>query len=318
MYIGGANGRGLRHLIANVIAELVLAAGARVDQVTVSLLPDGLTQIECTGGALANVSPADFITESATSPLISLAIIFAMSQRLEAEVIRAGKRWSQHFTAGVPDAPATHEPTDAHDLFRIRYRPDPAIFRDATVSFLSLAAQVQEFAIFHPSVRFRVEDHDGTRRDFHYPRSLLSYLEEVEHQWFEYPGTHCWHLEHSEGPARAEAIIHHRGFGHYAVHSFADGRRTLDGGTHVTGFEETFAAVASPHVNGPLNLFPSGHPILSGMTVLLAVDIPEPSYAYATKDCLDGTFPGELVRRMVTLKLPGLLAAGTPIGLQSR
>ena len=48
------------------------------------------------------------------------------------------------------------------------------------------------------------------------------------------------------------------------------------------------------------------------MTVLLAVDIPDPSYAYATRDCLDGTYPRELVRRMVTEKLPQLLASTPP------
>ena len=54
------------------------------------------------------------------------------------------------------------------------------------------------------------------------------------------------------------------------------------------------------------------HPATGLVTVLLAVHIPEPSYAGATKDRLDGAYPRELVRRMVTLKLPDLLAAETP------
>jgi DNA gyrase subunit B len=316
IYIGGANGRGLRHMIVEVIEEQVRAPGAKVRQATVTLLPDGFTQIECTGEAIADSSPPDFVPESAEtamSRLVSLAIASAMSDRLEAEVIRNRQRWSQHFSAGQPVSPATHESADGPDLFRIRYHPDPAIFRDARPSFLSLSAQIQEFAIFHPAVNFHVQDQDSARRDYQYPRRLLSYLEEVEHRWLETSyGMHLWRLELSDGPARAEAVIHHRGIGHYAVYSFVNGRRTLDGGTHITGFEEAFTEVATPHVGGPLNLFHPCNPILSGMTVLLAVDIPDPSWRYSTRDCLDGTYPRELVRRMVKEKLPPLIAATPP------
>jgi DNA gyrase subunit B len=244
------------------------------------------------------------------APFLSLAIVSAMSEWLDAEVVRDGHRWTQKFSAGVPLARASEERVDTPDCFRIRYRPDPAVFRDASVSFLSLAARVQEFAIFHPATRFRVEEEEGLRRDFHYPRGLLSYLDEVDYDSFF--GALCWHMEYSDGPARAEAVVHYRGFGRYAVFSYVNGRRTRDHGSHVEGFEQGFTQVVTPHVDGPLNLFRSHDPILSGMTVLLAVEVPDPSWRNSTKDCLDGEYPRELARRMVREKLPGLLAMPSP------
>jgi DNA gyrase/topoisomerase IV subunit B len=318
MYVGGGNAYGIRHMALDVIDEQLAAPGARPARLAITLHPGGVVQVEI-AGAIADVRPEDFLAaepaDGRETRFWSLPIAGALSEWLEAEAVHGGTRWAARLEAGVPAGAPVRRAGEGEPFFRVRFRPDRSIFHDATAGFLPLCSVVQEKAIFHPDATFRVADEtntpdgggSGLRRDFRYPRGLLSYAEELgvdPHR--RDPNT--WRLTRSEGSERAEAVCFWPDSRKLTVHSFVNGRRSLDHGSHVRGFLRGVRAVvtnstgeARDQLRGRWNLF-------RGMTVLLAVDVAEPAWEFATRTRLLHPGADDLVYRMVTEQLHARVA----------
>ena len=329
MYIGGLTPRGLLSMVDDIVDEQLAAHAAAPSPITITLLPDNRVRIEFPGGIL-DVRPEDFITEfDAADPnptplpkFLSLTIAAAMSDPLHAEFVRDGKAWSQSFSAGVPLNSPKHAQSAAPSGFRVVFRPDPALFKCPPLQFLRLCGRIQERAIFHPATLFRIEDdtvQPQIRRDFRYPNGLRSYLDEIEHEWLGHAllrineRQRLWHLQITEGSDQAEAVIFDRDIGPYVIHSYVNGRRTPEGGTHVEGFEQAFTEVAPRHVLEPDRYHDPEEPALTAMTVLLSVRITEPRYHSGTRDRLDDERAKRLVERMVKIQLPDKIAESQTI-----
>jgi DNA gyrase/topoisomerase IV subunit B len=309
MYIGGANGHGLRHMVAGIILDQLAAPDANVTHVFVAVLPDGFIEIVISGaipeGSLPHFTAHAWVP---STPFPSLTIVAAMSDPLDAELVRAGRRDAITIRAGETIESLSSESTAAVGRLRLRFRPDPEIFKDASVRYLALCAMIQERAIFHPNTRFRVEDRTGETegRDFHYPRGLLSYIEELDYGLINDRGTHLLHLEGSDSGDRVEAVVFRRPTGPLIMQSFVNGLRTIDGGSHVDGFVRGVTEVATRDPDAWLN-YPAAEP-LEGLTVFLAVWVEEPVWAGSVKMKLLHTGVEELVYRTIVSQLPAQLA----------
>jgi DNA gyrase/topoisomerase IV subunit B len=319
MYIGGANSRGLRWMIDDIITEQLDAAGARPDRVRCTLGANGTLAVEVTGAVLVAIESADLepddcrYKQPGPERFISLAIASAFSERLDAEFVRDGTRWTRAFAAGLPLGPLQVTKAAEPPSLRVRFRPDPAFFPPGIdPCFLALCGRAREWAAFYPHVRFTIEDErDGQRRDFHYPDGLLSLAQEIEHQWAGIGSAHSsvWRCRASaEDGSIAEAVLIERAADGAVICSFVNGRRTPGGGSHVDGLRSGAAAAALPPGD---NSEPS-HPFryryeyededpdpLAGLTVLLAVRLAEPQYGGGTKDRLEDDRARMLVSQMV-------------------
>ena len=261
---------------------------------------------------------ADYVDYDPNTRLFSLAVACGFSDRLHAEVVRDGRRWSRTFVAGVPASPLEVTATTAPPHVRIRYRPDATLFKscDMRAEFLPVCGRTRDLAAFHPHVRFTLDNEDdGQRRDFHYPAGLLSLAQELEYQgWngFGFDGApRVWHCRLSEGSESAEAVFVRRPSGPVVIHSFVNGYRTQADGTHIDGLRAGVAAVAAAyppddHTNPfTFMLLPGPRDPLGDLTVLLSVRLDRPEFRGSTRDVLIGERPHELVRRMVIEQLPG-------------
>jgi DNA gyrase/topoisomerase IV subunit B len=315
MYIGGLDARAVRHMVDHIVLEQLDAPGVRPERVRCSLGSDGTYTIDVRGGEVAAVGPADFLPDSPDrvqwDRLLSLAIACALSERLDAEVVRDGRVWSQSFAAGLADGKVRAGASTEAPRVSVRYRPDRSLFKDvADRGFLALCGRAREWGAFYPHVRFTVEDEsDGQRRDFHYPDGLLSLAREMEHEWFQSVRAHraggVWRCEMVAPNGDTAEAVFVRWPGEGRVHSFVNGRRTLLGGTHVRGLLNGLAEVAAAFGDDPDSPFlPYGDGPLDGLAVLLSVRLANPSYRLAYKDDLDDKGTAELVRMMVTTKLP--------------
>jgi DNA gyrase/topoisomerase IV subunit B len=69
---------------------------------------------------------------------VGLAVVSALSQRLEVRSIRSGLAWEAAFEAGRVITPVHATGLTDQRGTRIRYRPDPLIFKDAGHDLASL------------------------------------------------------------------------------------------------------------------------------------------------------------------------------------
>jgi len=318
MYIGGLNERGLVGMLADMIDDELIIPGNRFSHVKVALLPDDFYQIEFIGDVF-DIQPrhfVEFVTHGANSWGADLVVIAALSDPLDVEVIREGQRWRQRLVAGVPLEPATRDRIDLPSVLRLKYRPDPSLFKNLTLPSFRFIGRIQEFAIFHPNTIFEIDDRRAgwSSRRFHYPLGLRDYIHELEYDLIHLgEQSSPLHLEISEGPNRAQAVLLPTHFAEYVIRSYANHHRTPDGGTHVKAFESAFQRIASEFKDR------DGYPFychddrdsLHGLTVLLAVELADISYYGATKARLDGELPAKLVTQMINEQLPPLLKQKT-------
>ena len=319
MYIGGLNPRGLLSLLDDTVTDLLNRHGTNPERTVCRLGADGSYTIEFRGGSIDAVEPEAFETDAGefgvNAPLVSIKILSAFSDPLDAEVVCGGSRWAGTFAAGVPAGPPELSATGALPLLRIHYQPDPALFPvGMRLDYLAVCGRAREWAAFRPHVRLTVEqEEDGQRRDYHYPAGLLSLAQELEHRTWHDPWLRgvpqVWHCELTEGADSAEAVILCRPNGRAVVHSFVNGASTLEEGSHVDGLRSGVAEVAATARGDETTANPFAHPDrrdpLANLTVLLAVRLENPRYQYSTRDVLGDDRARDLVRRMIVEALPG-------------
>jgi DNA gyrase/topoisomerase IV subunit B len=318
MYIGGVNRWGLMNLLDEVVTSLVEWSDTCPERVWCKLAADGAHSVELRGGAIGPVEPEDLETDvgdfGINNPVDSMKVVSAFSNPLHAEVVRDGRQWTRTFAAGLPAGPLEVKATAAPSHLRIHYQPDRTLFpAEMRVEYLQVCGRAQEWAVFHPHVRFTIEqEDDGQRRDFHYPAGLLSLAQEVAHQWWERPwaggASNVWRCAMKEGNEAAEAVFVHRPCGPATVHAFVNGARTSEEGSHTEGLRSGVAAVAAswddadPETN-PFYCADRRDP-LANVTVLLAVQLDEPEWRYSTRDVLYHDRARDLVHRMILATLP--------------
>lgn len=319
MYIGGLNERGLLDMLAMMIDEELAVPGNRFSHVKVALLPDDFYQVDFIGD-IFDVQPrhfVDFIKHDETSWGIDLVVIAAMSDPLEIEVIREGQRWRQRLVAGVPLEPPTRDRLDLPNVLRLKYRPDPSLFKHIAFPAFAFVGRMQELAIFHPQTTFEIDDQHShcCSRQFHYPLGLRDYIFELEHDCFSH-GTRptLMHLEISEGPNRAQALMLPTHYTTRVTRSYLNQRRLPGGGPHIQAFQTAFRKVAQKFERRegyPFSRSGEDGDPLYGLTIIFSFDLAEPDYFYSNKARLSGELPAKLITRMIDEQLPPLLKEKT-------
>lgn len=149
---------------------------------------------------------------------------------------------SRRFIDGVEDKSAPYPSPEVSPAVIVRFTPDLTLFEPHhRPSFLQLCGLASEWAIFHPTTKFAIEDEASQRRDYHYPNGLLSYAEETSHHWLGLPHSRTWHGSLNDKRESVEAVWIEIPVESQLTHSFVNGRRTIGGGTHVQGILEALA-----------------------------------------------------------------------------
>lgn len=318
MYIGGINERGLASLLSSTIEDELDLAGDRLSNVKVTLKPDEIYEVEFIGD-IADIQPVnfiDFIRFENGGFGIDLPVLAAMSDPLDVEVIRDGQRWRQQFIAGVAIETPLRDRVDLPSALRLKYRPDPVLFKNLSLPAFRFIGQIQEFAIFRPHLIFEIDDRRTgfSSRRFHYPLGLRDYIHELEYDLIHLGEiSFPLHLEICEGSNRAQAILLPTHFATRVIRSYLNRHRLPGGGPHVKAFESAFQKIAREFEDR------EGYPFcrhddedpLYGLTVLFSFDLAKPDYFYSNRSRLDGDLSAKLVTRMVNEQLPPLLKQKT-------
>ncbi|MFZ5439663.1 MAG: ATP-binding protein [Myxococcota bacterium] len=178
MYIGGTNAVGLHHMILEVISNSLdehLAGFAsrvlvEVRDEWVTVEDDGRGfPVEATVGDLSALEAVFRRLHSGPTldghhphvhahPVfgIGVAVVNALSSRLEVEARRNGTRWTAAFERSELVEPLTNAGPTAARGTRIRFRYDEEIFGPARIDLPALAARLDELGYFLPKLDLRL------------------------------------------------------------------------------------------------------------------------------------------------------------------
>lgn len=301
MYVGDTDdGSGLVNLILEVIANAYdqYLAG-RCSSISLIIAADGTVSVEDDGPGFSaaggvGLPPLDVVlTQLSTNPTVDghrphvhlglgglgLVVVNALSAEFELVSVHEGTEVRAKYARGEVVEPIATTETKRASGTRVRFRPDPVIFKHVRVRRAELTQILEDLTFLAPNLRFRwsIEGDDVAARGL-VARVALDVpcaFDEVAHARESY--------ETTKGPIEVEVAVAWRTSRFHAnaepvIHSFVNFGRTRGDGIHVDGMLDGVRAFLDA---GRADANTQG--LVAAVSVVLADVI----YGNPTKDRLD-------------------------------
>nr|WP_222928598.1 DNA topoisomerase (ATP-hydrolyzing) subunit B [Oceanobacillus piezotolerans] len=312
MYIGSTSGRGLHHLVWEIVDNSIDEALAGFcDHIEITIEEDNSITVQDNGRGI----PVDIQKKTGRPALevimtvlhaggkfggggykvsgglhgVGASVVNALSSGLEVYVHRDGKIHFQGYKKGVPteDIKVIGE-TDITGTVT-HFTPDPEIFTETLeYDFDTLVNRVRELAFLNKGLKLTLEDKRTDREPavFHYEGGIKSYVEyinstkEVLHEPFYSEGE-------DKGVEVEISLQYNDGFASN-IFSFANNIHTYEGGTHEVGFRTGLTRVINDYArksglfkDNDSNL--TGEDVREGITAIVSIKHPNPQFEGQTK-----------------------------------
>jgi len=326
MYIGDTGTQGLHHLVWEILDNSIDEAMAgHADRISINVHADGEgVSIEDNGrGIPVGMHPVEKIPTlqlvltalhaggkfggsgyAASGGLhgVGASCVNALSTEMTATVRRDGDVHEMKFSRGeVTQKIKKTRPMKRGESTgtRIEFRPDIEIFKGG-VAFneKTLLNRFREAAFLNRGLTIEYSNEKtGTNVSFQFNGGIADYVSYLaENRSNNYP-TEPIYLEDVDGDIRVQVALLYSEEDDNVLLSFANNIRTIDGGTHLTGFKKAMTRVVNGFYKSlgiqkdkDPNL--SGDDIQEGMTAVISVLVPQPEFVGQTKAKL-GTVEAE-------------------------
>lgn len=334
MYIGSTDGRGLHHLIWEVVDNSVdEALAGYCTHIEVSILPgNGIRVIDNGRGIPTDMHPKEGIGTlevvmtklhaggkfdsnsykvSAGLHGVGVSCVNALSEKLIASVRGKGRVIEQEFSKGLPLAPQKDVgPSDGTTGTTITFYPDSTIFTDTVFVYETLVTRFREMAFLMSGLTITVSDERNPENiitdSFCYPggvSAFVRFIDEHRKPLFENP----IHISVDNGQFPLEVAMWYNESYQENFFSFVNNVNTHDGGTHVTGFKTALTRVITkfaqdlPKTKKDVQI--SADDIREGLTAVIAIKISQPQFEGQTKRKLGNSEVAGYVNTMFGTKL---------------
>ena len=317
MYIGDTTERGLHHLVYEVVDNSVDEAMAGAcNRIEIVLLKSGGVEVRDNGrGIPVAIHPTEGVptVQVVMTQLhaggkfegkgykvsgglhgVGVSVVNALSNRLEVEVYRDNKLYTQVYEKGLVQGDITSVPSDAEETGTvIRFWPDDTIFEVTNFQYEILEKRFRQLAFLNRGLNIKISQ-EGTdkKQDFLYEGGLkeyIAYLNETKKPVHEIPFYVSRVVESEErGDISVEVALEYNDSFQETVLSFVNNINTIEGGTHVTGFRSALTRVTNDYArenrllkDNEANF--SGDDVREGLTAVLSIKLPDPQFEGQTK-----------------------------------
>ncbi len=342
MYIGDVHdGSGLHHLVWEVIDNSVDEHLAGVcDLITITIHFDGSVSVEDNGRGIPvgkharGVSAAEVVMTvlhaggkfdnssykvSAGLHGVGVSAVNAVSEWLRLEIKREGKVWHQEYGRGAPKTPLEPRGESSSTGTKVRFKPDPTIFTVTEFSFDILASRLRELAFLNAGLVIDLIDErvDGKRERYEYRGgiqefvALLNKSKEPLHEeviGFTALGDAAAEGKQLGAPIAVEVAMQWNGSYTESIYCYTNNIHNKDGGTHLTGLRTALTKTINTY-GTQHNLFKElkqglqGEDAREGLTCVISVKHPDPSFSSQTKEKLVSSEVKAIVENIVAQKL---------------
>ncbi|MBO1624204.1 DNA topoisomerase (ATP-hydrolyzing) subunit B [Bacillus arachidis] len=313
MYIGSTSGKGLHHLVWEIVDNSIdEALAGYCDEINVSIEEDNSIRVTDNGRGIP-VGIQEKMGRPAVEVIMTVlhaggkfggggykvsgglhgvgaSVVNALSTELEVFVHREGKIHYQKYERGVPvaDLKVIGE-TDRTGTIT-RFKPDPEIFKETTeYDFDTLATRMRELAFLNRNIKLTIEDRreNKQKKEFHYEGGIKSYVEHLNRSKqpiHEEPV----YVEGSKDGIQVEVSLQYNEGYTNNIYSFTNNIHTYEGGTHEVGFKTALTRVINDYgrknnilKDADSNL--TGEDVREGLTAIVSIKHPNPQFEGQTK-----------------------------------
>jgi DNA gyrase subunit B len=340
MYIGSTGGRGLHHLVYEVVDNSVdEALAGRNDKIEVTLHPDNSVTVRDYGSGI----PVDTMADQGMSALtvvltklhaggkfggedaaykvsgglhgVGVSVVNALSEWLVAEVRRGGKVYRQEFARGVPNGDVeVVGKTEKDDTgTTIMFLPDAEVFDEVEYSADTLQQRLRETAFLTRGLRIVLTDEraGGETVEFHYEGGIRDFVAHVNSTK---DGIHkrIVFFEGENEQGQVEVAMQWNGSYQESVYTFANNINTHEGGSHLSGFNAALTRTLNK-VARDMGLLKEkeenleGDDVREGLAAVVSVKLQDPQFEGQTKTKLGNPWVKGFVESTVNSRLSEFL-----------
>ena len=247
---------------------------------------------------------------------VGASVVNALSEWLEVENCRDGKKYSERFERGAVARPFKCEgDSDRHGVY-VRFKPDPTIFEETVFDFEILLTRMREQAFLNAGVKIVLTDkREGCEREevLHYEGGIVSFVEYLNSQKRGTPvHPEVIYMKGEEGGSIAEVAMQYNDSYNETIISFANNMSTIEGGTHETGFKSALTKAINDYgrnkgiIKGDDKGL-SGDDVREGLVAIISVKLTDAQFESQTKAKLGNSEIRRLVDNIVSQKLSEFL-----------
>jgi DNA gyrase subunit B len=313
MYIGSTDGRGLHHLIWEVVDNSIDEAMAgHATRIELRLLADGSVRNVDDGRGIpvGRHKTGKDALEVVHTVLhaggkfggggykvsgglhgVGVSVVNALSAWMHVETARDGKVWGQSYARGKPTTGVRElGRSDGRHGTTTHFMADTEVFETVDWNFDAIAQRLRESAYLNKGVWIALIDERGDlahEKSFYFEGGLLSFVrhlnkdKETLHQRPIY-------IERQEGTTSIEVALQYNDSYTENVFAFANNINTVDGGTHVTGFRAALTSSLNEWARRSglikeADASLSGDDVREGLTAVISVKLTDPQFEGQTK-----------------------------------
>jgi DNA gyrase subunit B len=334
MYIGDVHdGTGLHHLVWEVVDNAVdehLAGHCK--EITVTIHSDQSVTVTDDGRGIPvgmhekGVSAAEVVMTvlhaggkfnnesykvSAGLHGVGVSAVNAVSEWLKLEIRREGKVWQQTYKQGAPQAPISAVGTTDKTGTKVTFKPDPSIFSVLEMQWSTLHNRLREIAFLNAGLHIDLaeEGGEGRKQHYHFQGGIQEFVRLLNESK---TPLHADVISISDEREKVQVDLAMQWSEAFQeqISCYTNNVHNKDGGTHLTGLRgaltKTLNQYATEH-----NLLKelgkgetlSGEDIREGLTAIVSIKHPDPSFSSQTKDKLVSSEVKGIVEGVVNDKL---------------
>ena len=331
MYIGSVSTKGLNHLIYEIVDNSVdehLAGFC--DTIRVTLEKDGSCTVSDNGRGIPvgrhekGISAERLVLTtlhaggkfdnnayktSGGLHGVGSSVVNALSSRFDITIKRDGNIYKDSYEKGEPTTELVDGLLPSQGKTRdhgttINFLPDDTIFDRTRFKEDEVKSRLHETAYLNPGLTIEYKDARGSEPEtvtYHEPEGIVGFLKDLNK--LKDPLTEIVSISGESDGIQVEIAFQYVNEFHENVLGFCNNIYNSEGGTHLTGFKTQFTTVINSYARQLGNLKDkdanfSGTEVRNGMTAVISIKHPAPTFEGQTKTKLDNQDASKAVAKV--------------------
>lgn len=342
MYIGDTDdGTGLHHMVYEVVDNSIdEALAGHCKNINVKINPDGTITVNDDGRGIPvdiHKSEKKSAAEVIMTQLhaggkfdhdsykvsgglhgVGVSVVNALSEQLQLEINRDGKKHFIEFKDGEAKSPLKVTGKSKHTGTQITFLPSKEIFSSIKFSANILIKRMRELAFLNKGIKIIFTDASQKKEkvtEFKFEGGVLEFvdfLDEKREKLQNKNGNDLFkkpiYIEGKKNNIELECSLKWNASYTEDIFPYTNNICQKDGGTHLLGFRSALTRVINKYANEnnllkKNKLAISGDDIKEGLTCVLSTKIPDPKFSSQTKDKLVSSEVRMIVETVVNEKL---------------
>lgn len=312
MYIGSTSARGLHHLVYEVVDNSIdEALAGHCDDIKVIIHEDNSITVIDNGRGI----PVDEMKKEKKPAVevimtvlhaggkfgdggykvsgglhgVGVTCVNALSEHMEVEVRRGGKRYGIEFKQGHTSKKLYVKGECDTTGTTVHFKPDSTIFTETEYSYDTLRLRIRELAFLNKGITISLTDErpEGRSETFHFAGGIIEFVDFVDQNKDKINAKPIY-LEGEKSSIIVEVAMQYCDTYNENIFTYVNNINTEEGGTHLSGFRKALTRTINNYARANKLLKDnedalSGDDVREGLTAVLSLKVPNPQFESQTK-----------------------------------